>query len=480
MLRKLYLTILAASVAAGACAQGTVSLDSCRNMALRNNKSIRVADQNIIGAGYARKSAKAAYLPGLDFSATYMYNQHQIALLGADAKLPTMSFNPGTMSYEYNLLKNPETGMPVTDPKTGQPIPSEVAVIPKEAMKYDVHNVVAGAFTLTQPVYMGGAIRAMNEITRYAEQLAVSMRNSAVQDVVYNVDEAYWTVVSLVQKQKLAQSYCNLLDTVNYNVHAMYDEGVATRSDCLSVEVKVNEAAVTKTKVDNGLSLARMALAQVCGLPINTVFTLQDEELRTRPELPPASEFDPQSVYMRRQDLTSLRHSISILEQQEKLARAEMLPKVALVAAWAFANPNTIDGFEKRFGGGFHVGATVSVPLWHWGGRYNKLKVAESATAAQRLQLEDAQTLVDLQVNQARFKFDESRKTLDMTRTNLAKADENLRNAEYGFKEGVLTTDDVTAAQTAWLEAHSEYLDAEIGVQLCRVYLGKVLGTMSY
>ena len=99
MLRKLYLTILATSVAAARTfAQGTVSLDSCRNMALRNNKSIRVADQNIIGAGYARKSAKAAYLPGLDFSATYMYNQHQIALLGADAKLPTMSCIPGPAS----------------------------------------------------------------------------------------------------------------------------------------------------------------------------------------------------------------------------------------------------------------------------------------------------------------------------------------------------------------------------------------------
>ena len=264
MRTRLYITLLASVCAVSAAAQ-TVTLDSCRNMALRNNKAIMMADRNIEGAGYQRKAAAAAYLPGIDFAATYMYNQHKIALLGEDAKLPTMSFDPATMSYKYNLVTNPATGEPVRDPATGSVIPSEVAVIPKEAMTFDIHNVVAGAITLTQPVYMGGAIRAMNEITKYAEQLAVSMRNSAVQDVVYAVDEAYWTVVSLKQKQKLAQSYASLLDSLQYNVNEMYKEGVATKSDCLGVDVKRNEARVALTKVTNGLSLARMALSQVCG-----------------------------------------------------------------------------------------------------------------------------------------------------------------------------------------------------------------------
>lgn len=450
-------------------------------MALRHNKAIAVADQNIVGAGYLKKAAKAAYLPGIDFAATYMYNQHKIALLGEDAKLPTMSFDPKTASYKYNVVTNPETGAPILDPKTGSPIPTEVAVIPKEAMTYDIHNVVAGAVTLTQPVYMGGSIRAMNEITKYAEQLAVSMRNSAVQDVIYAVDEAYWTVVSLVQKRRLAESYAGLLDSLYNNVQAMYDEGVATKSDVLTVEVKRNQAQVTLTRADNGLSLARMALAQVCGVPVNTQMTLQDEQLQNvaaSGEAPGA--FDMQQVYERRQDLQSLRTGIKIFEQQEKVARAAMLPKLAIVASYGFSNPNTIDGFEKRFGGGFSVGAVLQVPIWHWGGNLNKLRAAQAETAAQRLQLEDAESMVDLQVSQARFRYDEAMKTLAMTRTNLASADQNLQNAEYGFSEGVLTADDVTAAQTAWLEAHSEEIDAAISVQLCRVYLGKVLGLMQY
>lgn len=478
---KYLLLSLFVIIAMLAPAQVTVSIDSCRSLAIRNNKTIAIADQSVVGAGYMRRSAAAAYLPGIDFAASYMYNQHKISLLGADAKLPTMSFDASTGTYNYNILTNPETGAPVLDPATGSPIPTEVAVIPKEAMTYDMHNVVAGALTLTQPVYMGGSIRAMNAITRYAEELARSVRNTAVQDVVYAVDEAYWTVVSLVQKRKLAESYAALLDTLYYNVQQMYNEGVATRSDVLSVEVKKNQAQVMLTRADNGLSLARMALAQVCGLPVDTHMTLSDENLKdVDTGIPAPAHTDMEQVYARRQDLASLRAGIRIFEQKERLARSAMLPKLAIMASWGFSNPNVIDGFEKRFGGGFSVGAVLQIPLWHWGGNYNKLRAAQAETAAQRLQLEDAETMVDLQVSQARFRYQEALKTLRMTRSNLASADQNLQNAQFGFIEGVLTSDDVTAAQTAWLQAHSEEIDAAISVQLCNVYLGKVLGLMNY
>lgn len=479
-MRKIYLTIASALIAGASAWAQPVSLDSCRNMAVRNNKQIKMADSQIKSAGYLKKAASAAYLPGIDFEMTYVYNQRIINLLGADAKLPTMTFNPLTQSYDYNILFNPLDGKPITDPSTGQPIPTEVAVIPKSAMSYDIHNVAAGAVTLTQPVFMGGKIRAMNEITKYAEKLATSMRNSAVQQVVYEVDEAYWTVISLKEKKRLAESFLNLVDTLRFNVDAMLREGVATRSDALTVDVKYNEAQIALTKVDNGLTLSRMALAQICGLPVNTVMELKDEDLQNCDRTVPQLSYTMNDVYARRQDLDALRTGIHIYEQQERLALADMLPKLAIIGAYTFSNPNVINGFEKRFGGGFSIGATLTVPIWHWGGNYNKYRAAKVETEVQRLALDDAEEKIELQVNQARFSFEEAYKTYAMTVTNMEKAQENLRSAQIGFREGVLTTDDVIAAQTAWLKANSEKIDAEIGIQLCKVYLSKVLGTMDY
>lgn len=456
----------------------TLSLDSCRNMALRSSKTLKMADEAVKGAEYTKKAAFAAYLPGIDASATYMYNQHKINLLSEDAKLPTMVFNPATGSYDYNLVTGPD-GIPVKDPKTGSYIPKEIAVIPKEAMSFDTRSVFAGAITLTQPIFMGGEIKALNEIAKYAEEALVASRNNLTSDVIYGVDEAYWTVVSLKAKQKLAKSFVNLVDTLHYNVSAMVDEGVATKADLLQVDVKLNEARIMLTKVDNGLALSRMALAQAVGLPIDSEFTLEDEDAEGIGTEMPDFAFNIEDVYARRQDLTALRKGIGLMKGQERLALGTMLPKLGLVGAYTFSNPNLIDGFSRKLGGGFSIGAALTIPIWHWGGNYNKYRAAKSATNAQRILLEDMEEKVQLQVNQAKFKFQEAYKTYDMALSNMTSAEENLRCAQDGFREGVLTTNDVILAQTGWLQANSEKLDAEIGIRLCSAYLSKVIGTLS-
>lgn len=263
--RSLILILVAMTAIFDATAM-TVSLDSCRAMALSNNKNLRMRAEAVKKAGYQKDEAFAAYLPAIDFTGGYTYNQKKISVFGEDQHLPVGTFDIATKSYQYSPARNPLTGEPLKTPD-GQYIPETTALIPKEAMEYDVHNVFFGAVTLTQPIYMGGKIVAMNKITHYAEDLAMAMHNSAAQDVIYAVDAAYWQVVSLKAKQKLARSFVNLLDTLHSNVEKMVQQGVATRSDLLTVDVKLNQANVDLTKVDNGLVLSRMALAQICGFP---------------------------------------------------------------------------------------------------------------------------------------------------------------------------------------------------------------------
>ncbi|MEZ3589858.1 MAG: TolC family protein [Muribaculaceae bacterium] len=478
---NIVLTALALSAAVAASAQdnGVVSLDSCRSMALHNNKEMRIMAERVKAAGYQKKEAFAAYLPAIDFTGGYTYNQKKISVIDSDQLLPVKSFDLKSQSYQFDIVTNPMTGQPIKGPD-GQYVPSSVALLPKEALTYDIHNVFFGAVTLTQPVFMGGKIVAMNRITKYAEELARAMHDNEAEDIIYAVDGAYWQVVSLKAKKRLADSYVNLLDTLYNNVNLMLQEGVATKSDLLSVAVKLNAAQVDQTKVDNGLVLSRMALAQVCGLPVNTVMTLEDEDVEHVAPYQVAESYDMQEVYDRRQDVRALELGVKIFEQKKRVAMSSMLPNLAIVGAYSFSNPNMFDGFKKRFDGAFSVGAMLTIPIWHWGGNYNKYRAAKSDVAISQLQLEDAKEKIELQVSQAAFKADESMKTYNMTCTNLEKADENLRQAQLGFKEGVLTTDNVMEAQTAWLKANSEKIDAEIDVHLCRVYLSKVLGTLNY
>ena len=481
-LRLILASLLPVSLAGVSVAQDraasdvAVSLDSCRAMAMANNKQMRIQAERIKAAGYQKKEAFAAYLPSIDFAGGYTYNQKNISIFDSDQHLPVQVFDG--KGYQFDLVTGPD-GVPVKGPD-GQYIPKNVAYLPKDAMTYDIHNVFFGAVTLTQPVYMGGKIVAMNKITKYAEELARSMHENGAEDIIYAVDAAYWQVVSLKAKHELATSYVALLDTLHNNVQAMINEGVATKSDLLTVDVKLNSANVDLVKVENGLALSRMALAQLCGLPVDTQMKLVDEDTERTSHEPIATTYNMVDVYRNRPDLHALELGLKITEQKSKVALSSMLPNLALVGAYTFSNPNMYNGFKTKFNGAFSVGAMLTIPIWHWGGNYNKYRAAKVDETIMKLQIEDAKEKIDLQVSQAAFKAGEAMKTYSMTQSNLAKANENLRQARLGFKEGVQTTDNVMEAQTAWLKANSENIDAEIDVNLCRVYLSKVLGTMDY
>lgn len=482
----LKVSVLAAMALCGAmCGMSTVSaqtrqlsLDECRRLALQNNKQMQIGAEKIRAAGYQKKEAFAAYLPAIDVNGGYVYNQKNLSLFDSDQLLPIKTFDLATQSYQFSVVKNPLTGEPVKGPN-GQPIPEQVAYLPKDALTYDIHNVFFGAITLTQPIYMGGKIVAMNKLTGYAEELAKEMHSAEAQDVVYAVDAAYWQVVSLEAKYELASHYVELLDSLDSDVKAMVRQGVATRSDQLSVDVKLNQANIDLTKVINGLSLSKMALAQICGLPISDDCTLADNLQEVDTDAVIASAYNMPDVYSRRHDIHALELGVKMTGQQKNVALSTMLPNVALIGAYSFTSPNVFNGFKQRLNGAFSVGVLVNIPILHWGGDYNKYRAARSQQAIMDLQLEEAKEKVELQVTQAAFKAQEALKTYDMTLTNMAKADENLRTAKLGFRECVLTADDVMKAQTAWLQANSEKIDAAIDVHLCDVYLSKVLGTLN-
>ena len=194
------------------------------------------------------------------------------------------------------------------------------------ALRTDTRNLTVGAATLTQPIFMGGKIIAYNKITKYAEQLAEAQHATGLQDIILNTDQAYWQVVSLANKKKLAESFLNLVQKLDSDVSKMVNEGVATKADALSVKVKVNEAEMTLTQVENGLSLSKMVLCQLCGLPLDTDITLADEDMSSL-TLPNAyTEANVNTALANRQELKSLELASEIYRQKVNVVRSDFLP----------------------------------------------------------------------------------------------------------------------------------------------------------
>jgi len=328
---------------------------------------------------------------------------------------------------------------------------------------------------LNQPIFMGGAITAANRMADISEQMAAVSVDASEQNVLYDIDNAYWLVVSLKQKQRLADSYLKLVQKLDDDVKKMIKEGVATRADGLKVDVKVNEAEMTKTQVDNGLSLARMLLCQLCGIQINDKVTLVDE---TKDDLAVASlnRYNKSQAMESRPELKLLNNAVELSEQTTNLARATRLPQVALTGGYTISNPNLFNGFEKKFGGMWALGIMVRVPVLDWGDATYKIRASKIATNIARLTLDEAREKIDLQVNQCDYRLKEANKKLVTAQKNIQRAEENLRCANVGFKEGVMDATEVMAAQTAWLQAKTQKIDAQIDVCLSEAAMKKAIG----
>lgn len=452
------------------------SLDSLRARAVGNNKSLLMAGQKKISAGYARKSAATSYLPKISATGAYMYTSRELSLLSDDQK---------------HTLSNIGTGLSAAVPDLA-PMSPQLNSIGQglvDALHTDTRNAGVVAVVLTQPLYMGGKIRAYNKITEYAEQASGTIYDKTLQDIIVSVDEAYWNLVTLHSRKKLAEGYKALVDKLERDVEQLVKEGMATKADLLSVKVKVNEAGVALIQVDNGIELSRMNLCRICGLDMDEPIEIEDgngdmgqaEGLEDNENLMNQSATGlVQQAESKRKELQALWLQNNIYDEKVKLARAEYLPKLALMGGFLASNPSVFNSFERKMKGMWNVGITLNVPLLTWGDRSYKVKAAKAEACMHRYETEEVREKIELQVNQCHQKLQESMERYQTTLRSVDEAEENLRYANHGMEEGIVTLSNVMEAQTAWLKAKSEWVNAQVDVRLANLYLRQAVGAVRY
>ena len=179
-----------------------------------------------------------------------------------------------------------------------------------------------------------------------------------------------------------------------------------------------------------------------------------------------------------RAEIMALNVAAQVKREQVKVARSEYLPNLALTAGYLVSNPNLYNGFEKKFGGMWTAGVMLKVPILTWGDRIYKVRQAKAEAAIAETRVDEVREKITLQVNQNQQKLQEAKERLVTAKRSREQADENLRIANLGMKEGVIPVSNVLQAQTAWLSAHSTLVEAEIDTRLAHLYMLRALGTL--
>lgn len=475
-------------------AQQVLSREDCRQMAIAQSKELDQSRIQMEMAGYDRKIALANYFPKVSAAGAYVYNNRDVSLVSdsQSARLQTMGTTLENSIWDAlgNRLDDAISNERIRElghqflesarENGGFDIATPVNAIGQEidaSLHPDLHNIWVGTIVVEQPVFVGGKIVYSNQMAALAQELAQSQYDMKEAEVVLDVDQAYWQIISISNKKKLAESYADLLHHMEKDVETAIATGVATEADALQVKVKANEADMMLAKATNGLILSKMLLCHRIGLPLDSEIELADESLEVIPEPVIRGAKSLDDIYASRPETRSLELAEKIFDKKAKVVRADMLPTVALMGAFTVSNPNLYNGFQNTWqGGNLSAGVVVRVPICHGGEGLFKYKKAQAEARQYADQLDDAKELINLQVTQQRKLLDEAHQKLQMAESNLDSAEENLRMATVGYEAGVIPTNTALGAQTAWLSAHSAYIDAGIELQMAAANLNKAEG----
>lgn len=470
-------------------AQQVLTLEECRSMALNNSNTLKIAEEKRAGAEDLRKMSLSQFFPKVSASGAFIWNEKSISLLSdeqkdrinnmgtsaqdmvADAVIDYVhdatGYSNATLEEDFrNRLHEGRMGSELNG--VGQEITN--------ALEFDLTQLYAGSITVSQPIYLGGKLIAAYKVSKLNSELAGIELDAEKDKLQQQVDEAYWRVVSVKHKQQLAQEYFNLLQKLSDDVTAMAEAEVATQSDVSKVRVKLNEARMNLTKASTGLALSKMALCQLCGLPLDSnpdVADIDDSQMTADASM--GDTIDMQGVLGRRRELRKLRIADSLAREGVRVAASGLQPNIMVVGSYGVSNPNLFNGYQQSWGGMFSVGVAANIPLVDAGACY-AIKAAKHKRKEIGYQMAEAQEKITLQVNKLNFELQVAERKLAEAQSNGDYAAETLRMANESFRAGVIGASDLMAAQTSWLSAQGEIIDAEIEMKMDRLYLQQAMG----
>lgn len=440
VLESLTAPLLAALLLTPVYAQEQVySLEECIQMATASNELLKAEELKIDMAKAKKGEVGVNFFPKVSLGAAYSHIEDPLQ----------------PIDWDHALL-----GL-------GQYLPEKI----KDKTAIDLGNTRVGTVSFVQPIFMGGKIINGYKMASSAVDLAGIMMETKERELELSVEETYWQVVTLSSKLELATRLTALLDEAVANVDLAVKEGVATEADALSIRVKQSDANQLRLKVENGLSLSKMLLAQKCGLGLESDYRLADEvtldtarnEVIDTPIL--LSEQEISGGIDARPEVRALETADKIFAAKEKVELADALPKVVLLGGYTTINPNLFAGMQDEYGGSWHVAVGLQIPLTDIYTGITKRKGAAAERGIKQRQLTDAREKINLQIHQLLLNNQEAYKQLSAAKLSLSSADETLRQAQLGYKEGVIPLLVLTEAQTSWSAAYDSYIDAAIALK---------------
>lgn len=426
---KKILSIIALGCSISVSAQ-TYTLEQLKDAALRNNITVRNAQRSVEAAQQQRKEAFTKYFPNVSGTGLWF---------NANKGMAQTTINPSE-------VMSPEMGASLAQIFPPEALAALTNPISISMMK----NGTIGSLMALQPVFAGGQIINGNKLAKVGEDVSRLQLQLSENEVEKTTEQYFWQLASLQEKMKTINAVDTLLADIHKDVDVAVRAGVAMRNDLLQVQLRQNDVESQHLKLQNGISIVRMLLAQYCGLD-QTEFAL---DYQTELSSPLPQKQDHSQALLGTAEYQLLGKQVEATSLQKKMTVGQNLPSVAVGAGYNYHNLLEND---HTFG---MVFATVSVPITDWWGGSHAIKRKKIEYQKAVDEQHDKAQLLQIRMQNAWNNVEEARQQLDIAKRSIEQAEENLRLNRNFYRAGTSKMSDLLEAQLLYQQSLDRRTDA--------------------
>ena len=271
-------------------------------------------------------------------------------------------------------------------------------------------------------------------------------------EVREQTDTYFWQIVSLKEKLRTIEAVERQLDEIHRQVALSVDAGLVTTNDLLRVELRQQEVASNRLKVENGLKVARLLLAHHIGVDWQG-FDIAAENF-AEPEAPGVYYVSVEEALDRRAEYQLAEKNVEAQRYQKRIERGKHLPTVGVGAGYLYYNVT-----DKDVDDGL-VFAQVSVPIsdW-WGGSHalKKARIREQQAENDRLQVRE---MLSVEIEKTWSEVQEAYAQIQLARRSVDSATENLRENRSFYEAGTAPLTDLLDAETLYTQSRDNFTSA--------------------
>lgn len=407
-----------------------LSVQDCIGMALENNIELKNSQLEIDKARATKKEAQTAYLPTVTAQAVAFDALNPMVTIGIDD-----IDNAQIRQILHNLYNAFGANLGL-----------------KKEFSFVQNGVILNAMAM-EPIYAGGRIRNGNKLAKLGIEAAEYQSMIKEDEVRLQTECLYWQIVALEEKNKTLDQLDCLLDTLDKDLSGAIEAGLAMPTDQYKLKVKQNESQLNRKKLNDGITLLKMALAQSIGTDWQTM-TLTDTL---------GLETDPNTYFQTAQEAVEARKESHLLELslkasklQKKMTLGEALPSLMLGGS---VNYHTVLENTKP---NAMVFAMVQIPITDWHKTSFTLKKHDLDFKMAENTRRDLTEKMEMQTNQAWFNLEQSWLRIGMAETALNDAEANLKIARDYYEAGLVALSDLLEAQTLLQQSRDELTDSRM------------------